>query len=159
MRIYTWYSNLPINADLLKYSNTWHVWLMLMFFFTGSDVSHSRSVAQMSIDRISKHWTWNDQLCMKCSNLSNYPNSQWDGLLDITQAFCCCKRKQGCFQVQTPTWEPGAPAERIHHLNTNTSFVIISVQLFTLHQITSPSAPLNTPVWNDNVENKYFVTV
>ncbi len=128
MKIYTWHSNTPINANLLKYSNTWHICLILMFFYTGSDVSYSRSVAQMSIDRISKHWTWNDQLCMKCSNQSNYHNSQWDRLLDITQAFCCCKREKGCLQVQTPTREPaGNPAERIHHLNTNTSFVIIFV--------------------------------
>lgn len=125
MRIYTWHSNIPINTDLLNYSNTWNICLILMFFYTGSDVSYSRSVAQMSKDRISKHWTWNDQLCLKCSNQSNYHNSQWDRLLDITQAFCCCKREKGCLQVQTPTREPGAPAERIHHLNTNTLFVII----------------------------------
>lgn len=116
------------------------------------DVTYSCSVAQMSTDCISKHWTWNDQLCMKCSNLSNYLNSQWDRLFDITQAFCCCKRDTGVFRSKPPTWEPWAPAERIRHLNANSSFVIITVQLFSLHQITSPSAPLNTPVWNDNVE-------
>lgn len=133
MTLYKWRSNLQMNADLLKYSNTWHVCLILMILFylnTGLDVSYSRSVAQMSIDCISKHWTWNNQLCMKCSNLSNYPNSQWDGLFDITRAFCCCKREERCSRVQTPTWEPGAPAERIRLLNTNTSFVIVSVQLF-----------------------------
>lgn len=58
----------------------------------------------------------------------------------------------GVFRSKPPTWEPRAPAERIRHLNANCSFVIITVQLFSLHQITSPSAPLNTPVWNDNVE-------
>lgn len=133
--------------------------MFLFYLNTGSDVSYSRSVAQMSIDCISKHWTWNDQLCMKCSNLSNYPNSQWDRLLDINQCLTSLRlsvavnENRGVF-IQTPTWEPGAPAECIRQLNTNTSnmFVIISIQLFTLHQITSPSAPLNTPVWNDNVE-------
>lgn len=31
-----------------------------------------------------KHWTWNDRLAMKGSDLSNYLHWQWDELFDVT---------------------------------------------------------------------------
>lgn len=79
-----------------------------------------------------KHWTWNDRLAMKGSDLSNYLHWQWDELFDMTAV----------------VWEPPVPAETLH---TPHEYKLTTLQLFTLLHITSPSASRNTPVYTQTL--------